>query len=330
VVVLPGLILFSLAFTGLIWLLGARLDGIERLPDQGASWYFWKLAEPTFWSRATSWGFYLMHQLSLWGMIYYAQTRIRRYSDGLRPFNLMALGVNAFFVLLHLLQTHLWYDGLAQDVSIWSSQGSVIVLLIWVLLMENDRRGLFFGARVPLSKQVMRAAKKYHGYFFSWAVVYTFWYHPAEALSGHMFGFFYTTLLILQGGLMFTRAHTNRYWTLFLEVVVLAHGTMVAVTQGAGLWPMFFFGFGGVFVITQMHGLGWSRWLRLTVLLAYLGGALFVYAGNLGQIFMILSIPFIDYLGVFLLAGLFWLGLTVAKRLSGPPAPPRRIAPREG
>ena len=45
---------------------------------------------------------------------------------------------------------------------------------------------------------------------------------------------------------------------------------------------------------------------------------------------MILSIPFIDYLGVFLLAGLFWLGLTVAKRLTPPPAPPSPVAPREG
>jgi hypothetical protein len=329
--VLGAVILFSFAYTALIWLLGERLASVPHLPDQGASWYFWKLAEPTFWSRVSSWGLYLLHQLSLWGLIFYGQTRVRRYSEGLHPFNYLALGVNALFVLLHLLQTHLWYDGLAQDVSIWSSQGSVIVLLIWVLLMENDRRGLFFGAKVPLSKQIGRAARKYHGYFFAWAVVYTFWYHPAEALSGHLFGFFYTTLLILQGGLMFTRAHTNRYWTVLLEVVVLAHGAMVAITQGAGMWPMFLFGFGGVFVITQMHGLGWSRWLRLLVLLAYGGAALWVYAGRgLANIHQITWIPFIDYLGVLLLAGLFAVGLWLTRRLTGaPPAQAASVGKRE-
>ena len=255
----------------------------------------------------------------MWGLIYYAQTRVKRYRRGLHPMNYLALGLNALFILLHLVQTHLWYDGLAQDVSIFSSQGSVIVLLIWVLLMENSRRGMFFGARLPIGKAVIRFARKYHGYFFAWAVIYTFWYHPAEALFGHLWGFFYTTLLILQGGLMYTRAHTNRYWTLLLEVVVLAHGTLVAVMQGAGMWPMFFFGFGGIFVITQMHGLGLSRWVRATILAAYIGAAVWIYSGRgLANIHQITWIPVIDYLGVLLLAGLFALGLLLARRFRGP------------
>ena len=36
----------------------------------------------------------------------------------------------------------------------------------------------------------------------------------------------------------------------------MIHGTLVAVMQGNGIWPMFLFGFAGIFVITQMHGLG--------------------------------------------------------------------------
>jgi hypothetical protein len=138
-------ILFSLGFVGLIWLLGPKLDSIQLAPDQGASWYYWKLPNPTFWSRATSWGFYLLHQMSFWGLIYYAQNKVKKYDTKLHLINYLALAVNAFFILLRVLQTHLWYDGLAQDVSIWSSQVSVIILLVWVLLMENQRRGLFFG-----------------------------------------------------------------------------------------------------------------------------------------------------------------------------------------
>ena len=146
-------ILISLLFTVIIWKLGPLLDDIQLNPDQGASWYLWKLPNPTFWTRATAWGFYLLHQFSLWGLIYYGQTKVKKYSTQLHRINYIALGVNAFFISLRILQTHIWYDGLAQDVSIWSSQGSVVVLLVWVLIMENNRRGMFFGKRLPIRKK---------------------------------------------------------------------------------------------------------------------------------------------------------------------------------
>ncbi len=313
-----GGVLFSVFYTLAIYLLGARLDAIPKLPDQGASWYYWKLPEPTFWSRASAWGFYLAHQFALWGVIYWAQTRARRYTAGLHPVNLAALGLNAFFILLHLLQTHLWYDGLAQDVSIWSSQGSVVVLLVWVLLMENSRRGMFFGAKLPVSQTVMRFARKYHGYFFAWAVVYTFWYHPAEATVGHLWGFFYTLLLLLQSSLMFTRVHVNRYWTFFLEFTVLVHGTLVAVMQGNGIWPMFLFGFGGIFVVTQMHGLRLSRLARSGLVGLYVAAVLYVYnSRGWDKLNEVVRIPLIDYLAVVILALIFGGGLWLARRLRG-------------
>jgi hypothetical protein len=280
VLTLWGGVAFSLLFTAVIWWAGQRLTSVPHLPDQGASWYYWKLAEPTFWTRATAWGFYLLHQFALWGLIYYAQTRVKRYVAGLHPMNAVALGVNALFIFLHFIQTHVWYDGLAQDVSIFSSQGSVIVLLVWVLLMENSRRGLLFGQKAPIGQEIIRAARKYHGYVFSWAAIYTFWYHPMENTSGHLIGFVYMFLLLVQGSLFFTRIHTNRWWTFAQEIMVLAHGTLVALMQAgtAGFWPMFFFGFLGIFIITQMHGLGLSRRARWALLVAFIGGMLAVYA----------------------------------------------------
>lgn len=309
-------IAFSLAFTALIAWAGARLAAAPHLPDQGASWYFWKLPAATFWGRATAWGFYLAHQVGFWYLIYRAQRERPRYSDGLGRLNVMALALNAGFILLHFAQTHLWYDGLAQDVSIWSSQASVVVLLVWVLLMENDRRGLFFGKRLPLSKRIGRFARKYHGYFFSWATVYTFWYHPMEATSGHLIGFAYMFLLLLQGSLFFTRVHINRWWTLTQEVAVLAHGTLVAIMQGNDLWPMFAFGFGGIFVITQMHGLKLPRWARGALLGLYVAGALWIYSGR-GWVRLneVIRIPLIDYLAVLLLAGIIGAGLWLGDRL---------------
>ena len=310
-----GGIAFSLGFTALIWWAGVRLESVPLLPDQGASWYYWKLPSPTFWTRATAWGLYLAHQLSIWGLIFYAQKHRPKYTTGLHKVNLLALGVNAVFITLHLAQTHFLYDGLAQDVSIWSSQISVIILLIWVILMENPRRGMFFGKKVPISKEITRFARKYHGYFFAWATIYTFWYHPMVSTPGHLFGFLYMFLLLLQGSLFFTRIHVNKWWTLVQELTVLFHGTMVAVMQGNNLWPMFAFGFAGMFVITQMHGLGLSRGVRLTILLAFIGAALLVYNGrgwvNLNEI---VRIPLIEYLSTFALAGIFAIGLWLVRK----------------
>ena len=179
-----GGVLFSAVFTGLIWLVGGRLDAIALLPDAGPAWYYWKLPEPTFWTRFSVWGLYAIHQIGSWGLIYYAQTRVRKYKAGLHPVNVWALIFNALFIFLHLIQTHIFYDGLAQDTSVFSSQGSVIVLLVAVLLLENRRRGMFFGKKVPISKQVIDVVARYHGYVFSWAIVYTFWFHPMVATSG--------------------------------------------------------------------------------------------------------------------------------------------------
>jgi hypothetical protein len=311
-------ILFSLTFSALIWWAGQRLASVPHLPDTGPSWYYWKLPEPTFWSRATAWGFYLMHQVSIWVIIYMAQSRGARYTTRLHRFNVAALAANALFITLHLLQTQVWYDGLAQDVSIWSSQASVIVLLVWVLLMENRRRGMFFGKKLPISQQIIRFARKYHGYFFAWATIYTFWYHPMEPTSGHVIGFFYMFLLLLQGSLFFTRIHTNRWWNVTQEVVVLAHGALVAVMQGNNMWRMFGFGFGGMFVITQMHGLGLSRRVRWLILALYVAAALVAYGlYDITMIHQIFWIPVIEYLGVVILAAIFGAGLWLYGRFKG-------------
>ncbi|WP_245641827.1 hypothetical protein [Nonomuraea candida] len=338
---LPGLgpgrvlllgVLASAAITGLIWLLGGRLQGIELLPDQGASWYYWKLPDPTVWTRLSAWLGYAAHQIAFWWLIHHARTRVRRYTGGLHRVNVVALAVNTGFIALHVLQTHLFYDGLAQDVSIFSSQGSVILLLVAVLLMENRRRGLFFGRPAPLGRAVAGFARRYHGYLFSWAAVYTFWYHPAEATSGHLIGFFYMFLLLLQGSLFLTRAHTNRWWTFTLEATVAVHGTLVAVmTSGPdGMWPMFLFGFLGVFVVTQMHGLGLPAAARWALAACYVAAATLVYGlrGDLpGAVAEPVRIPAIEYVLVGLLALLTWLGLRAAALLRRP-APAEHPDPR--
>ncbi|MBU2864961.1 hypothetical protein KO489_13965 [Reinekea forsetii] len=280
------------------------------LPDAGASWYYWKLPNPDFMSRFTSWGGYILHQGFMWGLIFYAQRAGLKYSKKLHPINMLALIGTLGFVVLHWVQTAIWYDGIAQDTSVFSSQGSVIVLLVMVLVMENNRRGLFWGKKIPMMNEPGRVFKRYHGYVFAWATIYTFWFHPMENSSGHLVGFFYIFLLMTQGALMFTNMHVNKYWKATLEVFVLFHGTAVAFMLGQEVWPMFFFGFFGMFIITQMHGLGLkevTKWLFLAV---YLISMVVIYSDRgFNMINEVVRIPFIEYLLAFLFAGVAWLTL---------------------
>jgi hypothetical protein len=311
--------------TGVVWLLGQTLHDVTLLPDQGAAWYYWQLPEPTAWTRLSGWLGYAAHQIVSWGLIWYAQTRTRRYTRGLKRINVVALGANLGFVALHAVQTQVFYDGLAQDVSIFSSQGSVVLLLVAVLLMENRRRGLVAGKRVPVPAAVGDVVRRYHGYLFSWAVIYTFWYHPMEATSGHLIGFFYIFLLLLQSSLMFTTAHTHRWWTVSLELLVAVHGTLVAVMNSGpdGLWPMFLFGFLAVFVLTQMHGLGLSSRARWAIAAGFAAATVGVYSWRgFDRIDEVVRIPLIEYLLLAVLVLLIWPFTRLRRQPTAPPTHP--------
>ncbi|GIH11513.1 hypothetical protein Rhe02_95800 [Rhizocola hellebori] len=294
------------------------------LPDAGPSWYVWQRPQRSTAIMVGAWTLYALHQIGFWALIWYGQHRVGKYSANLHKVNAWALAFNAGFVLLHFLQTQLWYDALAQDVSIWSSQFSVIILLVWVLLMENDRRGLFFGKVVstPGGGGVRAWARKYHGYYFAWAAVYTFWYHPMETTTGHLVGFLYMFLILVQGSLFLTRAHTNRWWTVTLEVMVLFHGTIVALNSPKQLWFQFGWGFATIFIVTQMHGLGLSRGVKWAIAGAYAGSlAVVVALLGPGKLAVLPRVPAAEYAGVFVLATLFAVGLWIARRVRSVDAP---------
>jgi hypothetical protein len=261
----------SFALSALIWYANAALTDFvlaQREPG-GPRIYPWQLAAPDFWSRATAWTGYVLHQVAIWALIWRAQHAGLRYTDRLKPINVTIFGVTAGFIVLHFAQTQLFYDGLAQDVPEWTAMWSVILLLLLVILIENRRRGIALGRICGgFVREAGDVARRYHGYYFAWATIYTFWYHPMVFTPGHAFGFLYMFLLLTQGALIYTRAHVNRWWTLTLELLVLAHGVVVALMNADGLWHMFGFGLAGVFFITQSFGLGWRRstsWLLLAL-----------------------------------------------------------------
>lgn len=324
-------IVVSIILTGLIWLGGGIPASVDKLPDQGAAWYYWKLPAPTLWSRVTGWSFFLTHQLAIWACIWWAQRTRLRYAATLHPINYLMLVINLGFIGLHFVQTYIWYDGLAQDTPIWSSLGAVAVLLVLVLVLETPRRGLLFGRAVnpPLWSEFVRVVRRYHGYYFSLAAIYTFWFHPLEATGGHLIGFGYMFLLLLQSSLIFNRAHLNRWWTFALEAMVLPHGVIVAWLTGNNLWPMFLFGFLGILLVTQVHGLPVGRWTRRTLYAGYVVGVLAVYglgSRGLGRLDEVLRIPLIDY-GLIVVLYLLFVLIFRATRLSGlrPPRKPAQV-----
>jgi hypothetical protein len=310
-------ILACLGLTALVVALGPYSQPDMFLPDQGIDWYYWKLAEPTLGGRLSAWTLYLAHQVAIWGLIARMQSLPRRPGGGLGPLNWLAIGVNALFILLHIAQTRWFYDGLAQDTSVMTSQGSVVLLLVMVLVFENQRRGLFFGRRLHWLQQPGAFLRQYHGYYFAWAITFTFWFHPIEDNPGHLLGLLYMFLLLFQGSIARTRYHSNRWWTVLLECFVAVHGGIVAyLSQGTGVWRMFLFGFLGLLIVTQVHGLGLSRrWVLFTALL-YLTAVALAYRGEGTGFLAVVRIPLVEY-GLALLLGLIIAGCLAGWRALG-------------
>jgi hypothetical protein len=292
----------SAVLTALIAALGPLLASVYHLPDKGASWYFWKLPVPTFWSRLTSWGFYGLHQAAVWVLVVLAM-REPKSSSRLSRINVAFLLVNLLFILLHILQTHVWYDGLAQDVPIWTSQYSVIIMLVIMLFMLNPRRGLFLGLKFPYSDAGLGFVNRWHGPYISWALVYTFWFHPTEGSIGLLFGFFYMFLLLTQLSLANTKVHFLLPWVTALEFTVGLHGPVIAIQNGYASWPMFAAGFFFMTAFTQQYSFKLPWWGRALVFAAYAAGVGVMYwFRGYAKLYEIVFIPVALYGGAIALA----------------------------
>ncbi len=300
-------IFLSAAFTAVIGFTAANLARFDIIGPTVPFAYPWRLNQPNAMAGLTAWGGYLLHNLMVWSILFLAQRARPKFGDNLRWFNWALIGTHVVFISLHILQTQIWYDGLAAGVPEITALGSVAVMLMVIIIFETPRRGLIFGRKFKFKDGFLQVVRKYHGYFFAWATIYTFWYHPTEGTWGHLMGFFYMFMLFTQSALIFNRAHLHRWWTFLLEFFVLIHGTIVAIFQGNQMWPMFTFGFGAMLVLTQMYGLGLNTWGRRILAVGFLAAAVSAYTllGRLGQWHEILRIPVLDYAVIFLFYGIY-------------------------
>ena len=312
--VINGTVL-SAILTAIIALTAVRLTGFEIVGITVPFAYPWRLVEPTVMSRLTAWAGYVLHNLFVWGIIFVVRRDKPKFRPEFRWYNWALLIGNLIFIGLHILQTQVYYDGLAQDVPEITALGSVALMLMIVLALEAPRRGLFFGKKMRFDRRFIKLIREYHGYLFSWAIIYTFWYHPTEGTIGHLAGFFYMFMLFGQSILIFNRAHVNRWWTLTLEILIIPHGVLVAINQAGNSWRMFGFGFGAVFILTQMHGLRLSARIRTLITAGFVLALLLAYgsADRIGTIHEILRIPILDYAVV---AILYLIWLSIAKTLN--------------
>ena len=294
-------LLTSAVLVFITWLLGGRLESIPHPIDEGAHWYYWQLDNPTTASRLSVWLGYGLHQMFIWVILFKAKNE-KPHPDTVSKFNIAVLLINLIFIILHLIQTHIWYDGLAQDVPIWTSQGSVIVMLILLLVMLTPRRGFILGKKITLPQRGLKFLNAFHGMFISWALVYTFWFHPMEGSYGLLSGFFYMYLLFTQLSLFNTKLHFNMKWLVLLETMVALHGTLITLQKDNPIWPMFLSGFLFMFAFTYIYGLTKRRWIRLLTMAVYIGSVILMYYfRGFDQIYEVSFIPVALYGGGFAL-----------------------------
>jgi hypothetical protein len=279
-------------------------------PDSGSAWYFWQLASSTKAARVSYWLGFALH-LTAAGWILFKGRQVKpEDKNGITKYNLMMYNVNIVFVLLHLLQTHIWYDGLAKDVPIWTSQGSVIVMLIFILYLMIPVRGLFWGRKFAPPKKMLELVKRWHGPYISLALIYTFWFHPMEGNWGLLSGFIYMFLLFTQQNLFKTRIHYSKSWIVLLEFFVVIHGTLITVYKEMEIWPMFLFGFLVMFFLTQIHTWKLKPAHAWSALAGFILSILLVYGFVRGfsHVYEVLFIPVALYggAGALLIIGYLW------------------------
>ena len=285
-----GSIIFAVLFTILIWLLGSNLNHFTAtlLPINNINHYYWKLPARNFWTMAIVWALYISNQLLIWGVIYWAQKNLTKEKINptydLTKYNVAVLSITLFFIFLHLIQTHIWFDGLAQDVPIITSQGSVILMLAIALVLLNPVQGLFLGKKAgkPFTARVTEFIKHTHMYIISWALIYTFWFHPMATDPQLLTGFFFMFLLFTQMALAYTKVHLDMRWIVVLQSWVAIHALFVAVYNtlyfgNTDMWPMFFSGFAFMFVFTYMYALNVKKNTKLLVTAAYILLVAFIY-----------------------------------------------------
>jgi len=227
------------------------------------------------------------------------------------------LYVQLFGVVLKYLQQIFFYNGLSETLPLGFGTGTVFLFLVIVMIMYIPIRGLFFGygSNWKWTKECTSFFRLYHGFFIGIFIINDFWYHPFESTIGHLAGIFNDAMLLGQMVVIYMPFHLNKYWCLAMETFVIVHGALIALNRDTpGAVGAFGFAFFFILVLTQMHGMGWSRLIRLFIALVFVTSLLIVYGLRLqGEEFgfmamvmeVFLRIPVLEYATIFFILGYY-------------------------
>ena len=95
-----GGVLISAALTAVIGFTAASLTRFEIVGHTVPFAYPWRLVERSDMARITAWLGYILHNLIVWGLIWYAKREKPKYTNNLHWFNWALIGVNILFALL--------------------------------------------------------------------------------------------------------------------------------------------------------------------------------------------------------------------------------------
>ena len=141
----------------------------------------------------------------------------------LQPFHFWMAGINLVFVLLYVAQSHLFPDKISYDLP---NELPLVVLGLswWILIAKSCGRGLIFGYSISYSQSIAEVAETSLPYYFSFVVLFNFWYKPFVDIYGYFFVRLVVELIfIAHSCLIQTHFYKNKYWTLLLEVMVLPY-----------------------------------------------------------------------------------------------------------
>ena len=211
---------------------------------------------------------YILHQMAHWAMVYYALTNLE-CSHKLQPFQFWMAGMNLVFVLLYIAQSYLFPHKIPYRLT-FEFPFIVLGLSYWFLIAKSSGRGLIFGYSIPYSRGIAEVAETSLPYYFSFAVLFNFWYKPFMDRYRYFFVRLVAELLfITYSCLIQTHIHENKYWSLLLELMVLLYMLILLLFPAHSPFPMptliqtFSLTCAAVFAISQIHGLISGRLTRL-------------------------------------------------------------------
>ena len=230
---------------------------------------------------------YILHQLANWAMVYYARTHLK-CSHKLQPFHYWMAGMNLVFVLLYVVKSYLIPDSVSNRLPENLLALIVLGLSYWLLIAKSNSRGLIFGYLVP-KQGIPEVAEKYLPYYFSFAVLFNFWYEPfTDRYMCFFLRLVVELIFITKICLIQTYAYENKYLSILLELMALPYLFSILFLPEVTLdyrFPTVILTLSlvcaAVFAISQMHGLHFlTRMIKIVITVLLISFAILLELWN--------------------------------------------------